>query len=481
MKRLIAIMVVLVALVASAPAQCPTGGCPANVFESIVAPQNTGQQFSDPDGGGSFTPVESPPEAGIEAACRLAGVSGTLIGKGDDWGIIWTCAHHIEGDRRLPVDAVFPVTRETLRATLLVADRAKDVAVYLTKRPRARVARVAKGLPRIGQRIWYGGFGRNGKWQAFQGVYRGEIRTRATDIGPLTGGVAWQGSARPGDSGGPAWTQDGIFSLVTASGRGETVGPDGLYVCQLLDSVVGDDRFMLPWNANLAKEQSRNESEVAREAERTRQTEVQSGATIAPSVPQAVGQHNHVGIEINKEAIEGLAARLVAIEQATANLQALPEQVSATEEQAAEAAGAAALAGEQAAGAVAAIEAVEVGLLKRIRSGIVGLLKGYLSTYGWLGAGVAGLAAFLIVRFAKKWVRNLMMPLAQRIDWLTDRIPGKWDDKLVDPAAYKLASQLSGQPIPPYAMQEGVDPWGAPYEQPPMPTPTEPPNKETGK
>ena len=444
--------------------ECPTGGCPTGTLW---------ERFVDPNGRGNFDPVD----VQAEASCQIADGTGTLIGRGDDWGVIWTCAH---GDLPEVTQAVFPVTRETVKATLLVADKARDVALYLTGRMIARAVKVAAKLPKVGATIIYGGFGPNKKWQAFRGRFRGRIQTRRTDRGPMVGGVEWQGSSRPGDSGGAAWTKDGVFSLVTGTGNGNTVGPDGIYVCQMLDSLVGEDRFVLPWNAHTAEERSRNESEVAREQERTRQAQ----QAILPGTVDAQARAATAANATNIEQLKALEPRVASLEADGTETQAVLERLGLLSQNAADAAKAAetlngkvAEAQATAEKANAAVDEVDASLADRIKSGVVGFIKTLVKSYwGWGSLAAVGLAYggwWLIKRTVLK---KYVMPLAQVIDRITDLLPGKFDDILIDGRAYGIAEKLSGQKRPAHWNEPGVDPWGRPYNPPASPPPAPPAN-----
>lgn len=94
-----------------------------------------------------------------------------------------------------------------------------------------------------------------------------------------------------------------------------------------------------------------------------------------------------------------------------------------------------------------------------VEQGVASKLGGYAKSWiVWAlgGLGVPALLASLISIVAvwvlrgkiKTVVQEKAMPVAMGIDRITDRIPGEWDDRLVDGLAYKLAEVLSGEQRP---------------------------------
>jgi hypothetical protein len=102
-------------------------------------------------------------------------------------------------------------------------------------------------------------------------------------------------------------------------------------------------------------------------------------------------------------------------------------------------------------------EAMQKSLLERIGAalspsalagGVRDAVKGVLAKYGLVG----GLSATVLAVLAGWWVlrklRGYADEIAKRIDWLTDKIPGDWDDQLIDPMAYRVAEMLGGDDEP---------------------------------
>jgi hypothetical protein len=94
-------------------------------------------------------------------------------------------------------------------------------------------------------------------------------------------------------------------------------------------------------------------------------------------------------------------------------------------------------------------------------------------TKTWLYSIIAvftggGLLTWLIVMVVAGvgWfmLRKQAMKVAQVVDKITDMIPGTLDDKLIDQRAYDLASRMSGQSVPTWAMQPNMTPWGSPVQ-----------------
>jgi len=431
----------LFAMVAICQGQCGPGGCP------VPQPWGSSSQFRDPDGGGTFCPINGH----VESACMLVGASGTLVSKGANWGVIWTCAHG-----RLPstVKVEFPVTRETFSARLLAHDKGTDVALYQTDgRPRARIAKVSTRQPQPGEKIAYGGFGMTQKWQAFSGQYIGPLGRRGTNSGSMDGGLNWRGSCRSGDSGGPVWTEDGMISSVTGTGRGVSVGPNVSQVCQL----IRDNGYVLPWNADLAREQSRNESEVAREQLRTEQERLRQQLPLPPSVSpggssaavaqlsaQVAAMDGRVSaveqsVQTGRELVDKLGLLDADVETVANAAELLTGKVADAEAKAAEAdAKADSLAGKVAEVATG-VDAIKSGIASKAKEAVIGLL----TKFGPWGVGGIGLVLFLFFRFVQKDLadrRETGDPLA--IEKLAGAIAGKTSNQVDDRGVEMLANIL---------------------------------------
>lgn len=461
---------------------CGSGGC--GTVPQISTPLAQFSRFLQPEQG-NFSPVDKR----LEAACKINGASGTLVSRGDDWGVIFTCAH---GQTPQRTTCEFPATGEELPAKLIAIDKETDVALYQTDgRPKARGAKVSTQKPAPGDVIVYGGFGPSRQWQAFRGQYLGTVLQRSTDRGVMDGGVRWRGSARPGDSGGPVWGPDGgLFSLITGTGNGESTGPSIDQLCQLID----DNRFALPWNADLAGQKSRNESEIAREAQRTEQERIRAEASRQQATPVLVPG----GPGVDQEArisIDRLAAMLAetqkldaAQDQAIEELQGsvatgrdlverlgllgadvdtvakaadvLTGKVAAAEAKAAEAEAKAAEAAkenaglgeklkdavEKASGAVSVAEGIKEGIAGKAKEAVIGLAM----TFGPWGFGLIGVAVFVLYKVIKKDIRDFVEngdPLI--IQKIASRVPGQLDDRAADFIADRIMRRWGPPPAAP--------------------------------
>lgn len=481
-RRSLTALLIAVALAYSAPTsgQCVGGRCPEQQFPGIskILPF---QQFRDPDGGGKFDPVDCE----FSAACRINGASGMLVAKGENWGVVYTCAH---GPLPAIATIVFPATGERFDAKLLAADKSTDNALYrINGRPKAALVRLSERMPTPGEEIGYGGFGLDGKWQAFRGKFLGVVTSRQTNERPLGDGVRWAGSARPGDSGGPAWIPGkGVFSLVTASGHGETVGPSVMQLCQLID----ENRTLFPWNADTLREKSRNESEVAREALRTEQERVRAAAQqqpaaivqSGPSVDQdarnaidrlsaLVNDHDkdiatlEESVATGRELVEKLGLLNADVDTVAKAAELLTGKVAAAETKAAEAEAKAEEAAEETAGigeklkdAVSKADGAAT-VAEGLKEGIAGKAKeavmGVLMKFGPWGLGGLGLALFAVYKIIRKDIRDFLEngdPLI--IQKIARRVPGELDDRAADFIADRIQRRWGPPAQPAATMQQ---------------------------
>jgi len=143
--------------------------------------------------------------------------SGVLV----PGGLILSCAHSI----RHPVKHVvkFPEHNEQFAATRVHANTTTDVQVLkLHGTPSAGAVVVGDMLPRRGDVIRWGGYGRDGVWRQSDGRYL----LQCVDASKA---IMWEGTAREGESGGPVWNEAGeLIGLVTgfaANNSGTSVGP----------------------------------------------------------------------------------------------------------------------------------------------------------------------------------------------------------------------------------------------------------------
>jgi hypothetical protein len=99
-------------------------------------------------------------------------------------------------------------------------------------------------------------------------------------------------------------------------------------------------------------------------------------------------------------------------------------------------------------------EAMQKSLLERITTalspsalagGVRDAVRAVLTKYGLVGGVSAAVLATLAGWWVLRKLRGYADEIAKRIDWLTDKIPGDWDDQLIDPVAYRVAEMLGGE------------------------------------
>ena len=206
----IAIAIVVAALTASpacAPAaetSCPGGFC---------RPPGSSQSL-----------LESPPHPAVvrvvvaDASGGRSYGSGTLIDG--DWqdSIVLTCAHLFEhGSRTATVQFA---DGRSATATLLESDAVWDLAALGIATASVGGVTVADGFPKPGETITSCGFGPDGRYMCNRGRVLGYAQTGGTQSHET---LQWSGTARQGDSGGPALDARGRLVAVLWGTDGRTV------------------------------------------------------------------------------------------------------------------------------------------------------------------------------------------------------------------------------------------------------------------
>ena len=209
-------MWVAVALPPRVVAQCPGGSCPVPSYR-----------------------VSTPPS---KAFCRLhvghgllrSGGSGVAISSNGRATAILT-ARHVVGKVGVPVEATFPDgTRLTGQAAVLCADA--DVAVVVVNGRAPALVKIAPDVPASGMPMWFGGFDGSAGWRA--------VPTRIVGRA-VSGDWFLAGGARPGDSGGPVWIEDGLVGIVWGTDGQRTVCTSLPQLATFFES----GRYIFPWNA----------------------------------------------------------------------------------------------------------------------------------------------------------------------------------------------------------------------------------------
>lgn len=203
-------------LVSSAAAQCLGPTCPIPYHQNRPDYNQTGPNYSQKAPNYS----KSPP-----GACQISNRmqknmylgTGILVAKNNNTGIILTVAHIFKELGKITV--TFPGGK-TYVARVELVDAKWDLAALVIARPDAEPVKFSDKDPRVGDRVFAGGFGGNGRWAWVPGPIKGYV---SPSTAPEAKWIAWNGSAREGDSGGPVVNKAGqIVGIVSGVARDNT-------------------------------------------------------------------------------------------------------------------------------------------------------------------------------------------------------------------------------------------------------------------
>ncbi len=218
---LIAAVVFLLLIAATAYGQCDTGVC-------ATAPQ---QGYTQPQG--------QPPSAAVMSAARATAKivhqeasgqgslgSGVLIDRDETHSYFLTCAHLFTEAGRTHVEH----QGQKYPARIVNLDRQHDLALLRTPPVPGRIPRFTNQSNPTGL-LWGCGYGGNGQRR----LIGGPIRGMATAQGALHPSIRFVGPARSGDSGGPLFNQAGeVVGVVWGQRNGESYAMHGQPVRRLL-------------------------------------------------------------------------------------------------------------------------------------------------------------------------------------------------------------------------------------------------------
>lgn len=469
------LLMYLLGVCVEAKGQCENGVCPPQ--QQWQAPRIQNQQ-----------PILRPSTRPIPAVCRIivhrnghrVYGTGVLIWRGSKKAVVLTVQHLFRPDcnhqecrpvprrdcrRRAQYDraeVIFP-NGEKREVEEIILEDGPDLGALTI--PTVDIVPMAICLDKptgneVGGLLYQCGYGEQGDFQLRQGKLLG--------FGTNTEGRRWDvvisGAARSGDSGAPFFNTKGEIVGILWGTDGESArGAYNARICQF----VSDNKLTLPWMDNtdrFAPWNARTEQEKIKAAAELNKPQAPPLVPVAPPyvpiTPQVASVIDPIARNMAQSALDGVESLAVAVRDSDeASIAAIAGNTKIAEE-----------AKEKAEEASIGIVDLEKSLAERIFGGaktaVIGLLKSWGIPGGFLIVGVA----FFFVR------KYVAMQIAQAIDKITDLIPGDWDDKMIDPIAYKTASILSGKPIPDYAFTPGVSPWNKPYADFQPPTPTEPPS-----
>jgi len=376
--------------------------------------------------------------------------SGVLVWRGTKKGLVLT-VHHLFRQKPTRVIVEFP-DGQRYEAEQVQTEDDPDLGALTIPRPDIEPMQISEDAPpRQGDRVTLCGFdGATKSYSLVAGTVLGYTSHKNSD-GAWTSNsdLLMTGGAKEGNSGGPIidargelvailWGTDDVTSRGSYAGR----------ICQFLTS----DKFVPPWgDSKIAPWNARTEQESIRSQAAIEQERIRSDALSRiplPTIPAVAnaGTVDMVAQRMAQDAlyqVDTLEKRVGSIEEFTGSTLKVIDRKAQD-------------AVDQTKKTAEGLGTLETGLLSKVKAYTFGLVKSWGFGGGLIMTGVFGLAFFLI--------RRQGMLLAQFVDKVTDIIPGNWDDKILDPLAYKLAGIISGKPIPDYAHTPGLDPWGRPYD-----------------
>lgn len=365
--------------------------------------------------------------------------SGSLVDVGQDYGLVLTAAHLFDRPDQ-GISIRFPDGQRFI-GKLNASNQAADIAVVQISVPsNIKPIAVAVDYVKAGDPVWFAGYGTGG-YRQFKGHvvgYRkakGQTSYHTLVINPR---------ARPGDSGAPIFNvNDELVAVLSArnDARNETIGT----YCGRIN-VIGYEwcgNQLLPWNAR--NEASEIEADAAREQALIALIQKNQQGT-DPALLQRIGS-----LEIKVDMI---------IKQAEKFLAGVPQQELPVPV------------------VVPVIPPISVPVTPPVmvmppvvpptahvepkvpevqpNSKLIDLAWSAASNALWFVPGIGVLVWFL----RRTGIGGAAAGAGARgIDQITDWIPGKWDDKLLDGIAYKAAKYMGWKgEIPPNAPPAPVTP-----------------------
>lgn len=441
---------------------CPTGRCPV----SGTCPPQAKQGWQFP------VKIQSPLKINRQdrhpAICRVhvdrgngwevmrESGTGTLIWRGPNKAVVLT-VQHIFRKRGGRTWVEFP-NGERYNAESVYSEENPDLGAVIIPRPDIEPIKISQDDPAVPGDvvILHGYSGQKGLYNKMPSRVVGYTTHQLPD-GSFSkrNDLVITGVADDGNSGGPILNSKGELIAVVWGGGGRDPTSLGTYTggigvfltSQKFKPPWGTDK-LTPWNARTEQEKIRADAGAYAPAQR------QPMVPVAPAVTAA-------GMD--------MVARQMA-QDALSQVGSLSARVDAAHKEATGAIAATKSVAEKADEATAGLAVLEKGLAERIFSGVKAYTFGLLKSWGLPG----GIVMTGVIAIGFFFVRKKLNRVAQIIDWITDKIPGQWDDKLIDPLVYKAASLVSGKPIPDYAHDPGFDAFGRPIPGYQAPVPVQP-------
>jgi hypothetical protein len=416
----------------TAHGQCIGGMCPTRPYDDGGGPSVPSGHYSEP------RPSVCRIRLQIGVGSSLG--TGTLVCVGADYGAVITCAHLFrEGAGQITVTFR---DGKTFSGELAAQDPAGELAIVkITPRPEIPIVRIAADHPQQGERLTFGGYGPDGRYREVTGVLNGYRGTAGGGHQTLE----VQGSARQGDSGGPIFNAQGeLAGVLWGTDGSTTVGSYNGRICQFTQV----DRYLFPWNADLAKEKYRQQNPP-------------EGQPLAP--PTSPG--SPIGDEVREKlaslekdvqslgrdvaTLQGIAdaAKQAAAKAETEAGKAFAEAVGVKSD-AERAASAATVAQHDATAAKETAEKVDQGLLERVGGLVQKTAVGLLTRYGGWSLAVASVVVGLVIWLVRKDILDKIRngdPLL--IEKLAARTSNVLDDRIASLVAGAI-ERLAPSPEP---------------------------------
>lgn len=452
---LMATFVVLAGLLKAVHGQCVNGQCPSGQCQT---PQPRWEATIQIPKAAVKAVVQKPHPAickiyaecsvtigGRQAKERSIG-SGVLVWKGQHKATVITVQHLF---RRWPskVICIFPNGTQC-EAERVQTKKAPDLGMLTIPAPKGvDPITMYTETPEVGEQVRICGYdGPSGQYRENIGVVQGYGMHEGQ---PARHDLIVSGGASEGQSGGAMINNTGhLVGVIWGTDDATTRGTFNGALCQFL----GDGQYIVPWNAELAGEKYKADAQV--QAAQIQAQAAQRAPLVAP-VQNGVNtgidaQARQMG-QNNASELQSIGIRLGQVKETLGiSVGNLGEDVIALQDKVAE---------------------QDETLVGKVQGLVKASLFSFFKQWGMAGGVVATLIFF--------YLRKRAMKLAQWADWLTDKIPGKLDDKLLDPLFYGMAHGVSGKPVPPQAYTPGLNPWGQPYDQAPTQQPVQPPVEPT--
>ncbi len=298
------ILALCMAAVGESQGTCPGGVCPVQPQQQWRGTQQQPRQF----------------------VCRIYNQlgreqsigSGTLVSKGQGYGVVLTCAHLFdEGTGKISLR--FPGGNRYTGA-VIAKNRKHDLAfLKVTPRPTEPLAVLARDYAKQGERITHAGYGRDGRYLEVAGTVIGYRKWRGNDKAEI---LDVTGGSRQGDSGGPILNAQGeVIGVLATTDDKTTQGTFNGRVC----AFAMENRYLFPWNADLAEKKDNNKLEASRPIQQPPLPRQQAPPVDLSEVKQRLGNLESQQAEQLK-LIDDTAKRIAPLEATADKARQLAEQ-----------------------------------------------------------------------------------------------------------------------------------------------------------